>query len=559
MPVSDKPSATLRQATPTPSLKGKQSGPGQYGPAPEQQSLLLAPAEQRQSPPLRANPVHRLWLCIYLPALALEAVSSASEAFAVFEDKQGIRKILRVNAKAAALGIGPGLSVNAALALLPTLGFAERNLQGEAQVLHELAGWAEKFTSFVCIEAPSVLLLEIAGSLQLFGGLKSLRQRIALELERQGFSAAMAIAPTPLAASWMARAGRKVCIRDPQSLAGKLAPLPLSCLDWPDSVCTSLRGMGVSSVGDCLRLPRQGFAKRFGASRLLQLDRAMDRLPDPRTSYRSPEHFSAEYELDTEQSDSTLLLNACQQLLVRLEQFLLTRQMAVQHVQFSFFHLRAQATHLALGCVQADRAVQHWYDLLTIKFERLDLPEPVIAIQLCADQGQSFSAKTHSLPFAGQVTRQQSTSLTQLAERLSAYIGTESVHGVMAVAEHRPQYAWRCRNAVAEAPHCANVPDYQGADYSQLTEIQRNNSLMLRRPLWMLREPELLTTRQKLPFYQGTLTLLDGPERLETGWWDGAGIARDYFVARNAKGVRLWVYQNRSREDGAWYLHGIFG
>ena len=253
MPVSDKPSAILRQATPTPSLKGKQSGPGQYGPAPEQQSLLLAPAEQLQSPPLRAKPVHRLWLCIYLPALALEAVSSASEAFAVFEDKQGIRKILRVNAKAAALGIGPGLSVNAALALLPTLGFAERNLQGEAQVLHELAGWAEKFTSFVCIEAPSVLLLEIAGSLQLFGGLKSLRQRIALELERQGFSAAMAIAPTPLAASWMARAGRKVCIRDPQSLAGKLAPLPLSCLDWPDSVCTSLRGMGVSSVGDCLR------------------------------------------------------------------------------------------------------------------------------------------------------------------------------------------------------------------------------------------------------------------------------------------------------------------
>ena len=34
----------------------------------------------------------------------------------------------------------------------------------------------------------------------------------------------------------------------------------------------------------------------------------------------------------------------------------------------------------------------------------------------------------------------------------------------------------------------------------------------------MLREPELLTTRQSLPFYQGILILLDGPERLETGW-----------------------------------------
>ena len=166
--------------------------------------------------------------------------------------------------------------------------------------------------------------------------------------------------------------------------------------------------------------------------------------------------------MDAEQSDSTLLLNACQELLVRLEQFLLTRQLAVQHVQFSFFHLRAPATHLSLGCVRADRAVQHWYDLLTIKFERLDLPEPVIAMQLCAGQGQPFSAKTSILPFAGQMTRQQNTSLTQLAERLGAYVGAESVHGVMTVAEHRPQYAWRSRDAVADVPHCANVPGYPG-------------------------------------------------------------------------------------------------
>lgn len=552
----------MREATPTLSVKGRQGRQSRQGPsrpAPEQHSLLLTQTEQTRPPLLRADPAPHLWLCIYLPALALEAVSNVPEAFAVFEEQQGIRKILRVNATAAALGIGPGLSVNAALALLPTLGFAERDPQREARIARELADWAEKFTSFVCIDAPSLLLLEIAGSLQLFGGLRALRQRIVLSLKEQGFTAAIAIAPTPLAASWMARAGRKVCIRDPRSLAGKLARLPLSCLDWPDSVCASLGGMGVSTVGDCLRLPRQGFAKRFGASRLLQLDRALGRLPDPRTGYRAAERFSAEHELDAEQSDSSLLLNACQELLVRLEQFLLTRQMAVQHVQFRFFHLQAPATHLPLGCVQADRAVQHWYDLLTIKFERLDLPEPVIAIQLCAGQGQPFSAKTSILPFAGQVTRQQNTSLTQLAQRLGAYIGEELVHGVMTVAEHRPHYAWRSRSAVAEVPHCANVPGYQDADLSPLTEIQRNSGLILRRPLWMLREPELLTTLQSLPFYRGALTLLDGPERLETGWWDDDGIARDYFVARNPKGVHLWVYQNRSREDGAWYLHGIFG
>ena len=44
------------------------------------------------------------------------------------------------------------------------------------------------------------------------------------------------------------------------------------------------------------------------------------------------------------------------------------------------------------------------------------------------------------------------------------------------------------------------------------------------------------------------------------GWWDGEGIARDYFVAVNPKGVHLWIYCNRrrDRDHEGWYLHGIF-
>jgi protein ImuB len=52
--------------------------------------------------------------------------------------------------------------------------------------------------------------------------------------------------------------------------------------------------------------------------------------------------------------------------------------------------------------------------------------------------------------------------------------------------------------------------------------------------------------------------LLSGPERLEAGWWDGADIARDYFIARTPGKSLLWVYRQR-REPAGWYLHGIFG
>ena len=75
----------------------------------------------------------------------------------------------------------------------------------------------------------------------------------------------------------------------------------------------------------------------------------------------------------------------------------------------------------------------------------------------------------------------------------------------------------------------------------------------------MLEEPRLLASARGEPYYQGALQLISGPERIETGWWDEDGIARDYFVAVNPKGVHLWVYRDRGKDKGQWYLHGMFG
>lgn len=561
MARSQKPPARPREVTPTPSIRNRQRK-ARHRRAPEQLSLAPA-AEAEPTSPLAfsANPSRQLWLCIYLPALPLEAIVSTAEAAAVFEEQQGIRKILLANAKARAAGIGPGLSVNAALALVPALQLEERNPLREAQVLIDLAKWSEKFTAFTTIEAPSILLLEIAGSQKLFGGIKPLRERIVRGLVSQDFHVAVAIAPTPLAATWLALAGQKVCIRDSRNLVGKLGRLPIHCLRWPDAIASSLQGMGVTTIGEALRLPRQGFAKRFSASRLLELDRALGRMPDPRVSYRAPEQFVADFDLNEEESDSALLLNVCQELLSRLERFLLRRQMAMQQIEFVFFHLQIPATHLSLGCVQPDRAVQHWFDLAKIKFDRLVLPAPVIAIQLRGGEGQKFSAVTDALPFKQQEKRQRNTSIAHLAERLSARIGDEAVHGVVTVAEHRPQHAWQRHYVFNDIPHCANVPVQPRYCHAPelLAEIQRTNSLVLQRPLWMLQEPEPLVTAYDMPCYQGALKLIEGPERIETGWWDADSISRDYFIASNPRGVHLWVFRDRNKDKTSWYLHGMFG
>ena len=556
--------ATAREASPTPSVTKKKARRSLAGDT-AQQSLsfdvpVISRADVARAASPHAAPAHRLWLGVHLPSLPLEAVADARSTgpLAVVEDQQGLRRVLLVDAQAAAAGIGRGMSVNAALALLPGLRLEERNPASEARVLEKLATWAEQFTSFVSIEKPAVLLLEIAGSLRLFGGLGTLRRRISGELKQQGFVASLAIAPTPLAATWLARAGNRVCIRDRRNLTSTLSRLPLRCLDWPKTVIDSLQGMGISVVGDCLRLPRSGFARRFGAACLLQLDRALGRLPDPRRCYRTPEVFCREYELTGEQSDRELLLNACRELLLELERFLLGRQLMVQRVRFSFFHLQLPATHLTVGCAQADRSIGHWCELLAIRFDRLRMPAPVIAIRLQSGRGQPLSAATGSLVFSQADNRQQEPLISHLIERLSARIGDESVHGIMTVAEHRPQYAWRAAKLFAPPPQCSAAPGAPSRASLPLAELHRHNSLLLRRPLWMLPEPRPLGQQKDLPLYQGPLTLLDGPERLETGWWDEHGIARDYFVAINPAGMHLWIFRNRDRESG-WFLHGMFG
>ena len=557
----------LRDAAPAPSagnagVAGRQADLFQQAPP-----LEVTETSRHSSGISRRRSVRRLWLCLYLPRLPLEAfgvpqngpkngqATHSSAARAVVEERQGMQRIVLPDERAAESGISPGQPANAALALLPELVLELRNPLRERQALESLAAWLERYSSFVSMAAADVLLLEIAGSLRLFGGLKPLGREIVAGLERRGFDASPAIAPTPLAATWLARGGRRACVREPENLLPALRSLPLDCLDWPPATSESLAGMGIGNVGDCLRLPRDGFAKRFGADRLLELDRALGRLPDPRRSWRAPERFLRDYEMTEEQDDSRYLLAICRELLVSHERFLLERQLGTQRLRFTFFHLKARATRLSLGSAAAERSAGRWFDLLRIRFERLMLPEPVIAIRLEGGRTQALETGTGRLPFNGRPRSGATCSMTQLAERLTARIGAGAVYRVNSVADHRPRFAWRMSAALAA----------KTADAMPMARHER------RRPLWMLPEPVLLEAEQGLPRHRGRLTLLEGPERLETGWWDEHDIARDYYTAVDPRGVRLWIFRDRrhrrtaktaaggNRRDGGWYLEGIFG
>jgi protein ImuB len=76
--------------------------------------------------------------------------------------------------------------------------------------------------------------------------------------------------------------------------------------------------------------------------------------------------------------------------------------------------------------------------------------------------------------------------------------------------------------------------------------------------LWLLKQPEALAARRGRPVHEGPLKLLEGPERVESGWWDGADVQRDYYTAQTSRGARLWIYRECTGARG-WFLQGVFG
>jgi protein ImuB len=48
-----------------------------------------------------------------------------------------------------------------------------------------------------------------------------------------------------------------------------------------------------------------------------------------------------------------------------------------------------------------------------------------------------------------------------------------------------------------------------------------------------------------------------GPERIETSWWRGRDVRRDYYRVEVDDGQRFWLFRDLTREK--WFLHGVYG
>jgi len=514
-----------------------------------------------------------LWLAIHLPVLALQVFTRGAQApapLAIIAPPPRAT-VLAATPDAEAAGVHCGQRGASALALLPELQLRTRDPDREAEALAEIAIWAGRFSPRISLSPPDALLLEISSCLRLFGGAERIERAVRDGLDELGFAARTACAPTPLAARWFARAGLGMDAGSEaheesgdtpparwQPTAPSAAPGALPQRDWQtmidhlplellgdDGSCDAptlelLAGLGLRTLGEVRRLPAAGLARRQAQAAGRTLARACGDIADPRPWFVAPPRFDHGLVLPVPTAHADALLFAARRLFASLAAWLQARHAAVDLCTLVLEH--ASPPHTALTLVFGEPS-QDEARFMLIARERL------AAIRLAAEVGalrvqaaQSVPAAPRSTDLFGDPAARADAAL--LLARLQARLGNEGVYRLSAQADHRPEAAWMVCEAGAGSSRPPSRPRYP--------DRARNSADLVEgpRPLWLLPEPRAVSPAR--------LSLIGEAERIETGWWDGRAVRRDYYLAHDEHHALCWVFHALDAPEN-WFVHGYFG
>ena len=251
-------------------------------------------------------------------------------------------------------------------------------------------------------------------------------------------------------------------------------------------------------------------------------------VPHPVCFYRPEETFERKLELLYEVSQSDRLLAPLQGLLKALQQFLTLHDWLTQRLKLTLTLREQPSLEVEIGAQQGEYKASAWQQLIALKLEQLDLPAPVLAIQLNSlenvprhtEKADLFSEKKGAL------------SQLQLVAQLQAKLGEQAVYGLNKHDDHRPEQASQTTPTLA-GKSITHTPKAGNTGYPV-------------RPFFLLPKPTVLTEH---------ISIESPPERIQTGWWDNQPVERDYFIGRTHRGQWCWVFRT---PDKQWFVHGIF-
>ncbi len=454
--------------------------------------------------------------------------------------------------RARQLGLRPGLSLGQAQAIVPELAVRPYEPQRDQQALVRLAQWALRFSPLVEPMPPDTLLLDITGCQLLFGGEENIARQAVAGLACYGFQARAAIADTVGAAYALAAAGgTAIQIAPAGQLSACLAPLPPAVLRIEPRVVARLDALGVRSVGDLLMLPRASLPARFGARLVLRLQQALGEAPEPVSPYRPEEVPSAALPFEAPVTDGQAVAWAVERLLAELFTQLRRRELALRRLVCVLYGERIPPRVVTIGLARASRVPEHVGKLLHQRLESVDLAPGVTGLRLVARETSRWTAGQIGL--FEPCTPDDDEALGCLVDRVVGRLGYDAVVRPRLLDDHQPERAFRYVS-VAEAGCAAEAGTEETYAYVPA------------RPVCLFARPVPIRVIALVPdgpptwfWYSGReyrVASARGPERLETAWWRGPDMRRDYFRVTAETGAQFWIF--RALIEGQWFLHGVF-
>jgi protein ImuB len=469
-------------------------------------------------------------------------------------------------------GVRIGMTVSDARALLgpAAVRIVDHAPERDAAALGALARWAVRFSPRVAMDPPDGLLLDVTGCDRVHGGEARLASQLIAAVERLGFSARGAIAPTFGCAWGVARFGEggdgATDLRAGQWHGWTIVPeggvraalhdLPTAALRIDEDAIAGLAEVGVERVGELLALPRGALRSRFGPELSQRLVQALGEGIETIDAVRPAAPPQAERVFDGPTARWEAIAMVARDLVDDLCAQLGSRERGAMRLELTLERSDAEPVVLEIQLAGPSRDRRHLWSLLRPKLERANMGFGVERMELVARRSARIAHRqAQRWREDGAESQQRERQLAELVDALSSRLGADRVLRAQMVESHIPERAERMAPALRAGEvrgRKAQTPAVAPGD----------------RPTMLLPRPEsarVITVAPDGPVLsmqwggREDLRIVTsvGPERIEGEWWRRAEPGRDYFKLQDEGGRWLWVFRQRSAHP-AWFVHGIW-
>lgn len=438
-----------------------------------------------------------------------------------------LNQVLQLNKQAQKLGIKNGMGLASASILCSHLLVSEYKESIATQALQELANQLYLVTSDIVIDEPFGLYLRAQNMLRLYGSLAQYWQVIKEVITKQGYDIYFASAYSVNVAKLIAK-HRQQFINDDKALINqKLQQCSLLLTDIDKKDIEKLQRIGIKSIADLFEQPLSAFASRVSKFSLQIMSELRGESAAKLRFYQPSERYEHYLELLYDIALTARLLPVVRKCLDALEAYLLVRNGLALSIHITLYQREHEPITQVINSALPIYKSAQWLDIIELRFEHLALSSGVYGITIKCEKIEQADICESDF-FTEKSTH---VAAMTLLSRLKAKLGEHQVKLMQYQDDYRPE---RCTQLSTKPPN------------EHLKKQRTNTPHFLDRPGFLLRDPLPLNSK---------VSIIEGPERIASGWWDSHMIQRDYFLAQSDQGQQMWIFRTL---DDNWFIHGYF-